>query len=107
MTHSFKKNVIEKLVSTAISVKVWILCLILGISTWLLLIDKITGGDWVTVVVSSVTVIVVSREGFKMSMPGMNKKPKVVCPYARDKHTDPDLNITELKEDEGHSGMFI
>lgn len=84
ISKEFRKNFVEKLLSTFISVKVWVLFTIVFGSTFLLMNQYITSGDWTTVMVSSVTVIVISREGFKMSMVNNGKKKnKFECPYLK------------------------
>jgi hypothetical protein len=86
LTQIFKRNYLEKLLSTMISVKVWFFIIIFSVSTFLLTNSYITGGDWVTVVVSSVTVIIVSRESSKISIVrGTKSKSKPDgCPYIKE-----------------------
>ena len=105
-THTFRKNCLEKLASTLISVKVWVLFLVLFISTGLLVKEYITSDNWTTVIISCVTVVLISREGFKMTtVTSVKKKSGFVCPYAK---TSSVAGVKPSKDiEDNHDGMFI
>lgn len=57
----------QKLIENILSIKVWIIFAILGISTWLVLVGIITGTLWVTANSGTITAIVGLREAFKVT----------------------------------------
>lgn len=64
---NYLKKVWLKLIETLMSVKVWIIFTVIGLSTWLLTNDYITGDNLVNLWVGVVTPISIMRESFKIS----------------------------------------
>lgn len=64
---NFKTKALRKLVENLLSVKVWFVLSVLGISTAMVLIGKLTGDVWSAVNGGVISTICTMREGFKIA----------------------------------------
>lgn len=63
---SFKTKALRKLVENVLSVKVWFVMSVLGVSTGLILIGKMSGNEWSMVNGGVISTICAIREAFKI-----------------------------------------
>ena len=66
MKYTFKLAV-EKLIENLISVKVWTIFVLLGVTTFLCYFGKISGGEFVTINGGIISTVYALREGFKVA----------------------------------------
>ena len=66
MKYKFKLA-LEKLLENLISVKVWTIFILLGVTTFLCYFGKISGGEFITLNGGVITTVYALREGFKVA----------------------------------------
>lgn len=91
LTYKFRVNFCQKVMSTLISVKVWVMASVFIVSTWLLIIGLLTGDHWVQINGILMSTVLVSRQAFKMQMVSSNGKHK-------DNDKDNDKDDGEIEE---------
>lgn len=61
------KLAIQKLMENLVSVKVWTIFILLGVTTFLCYVGKITGSEYITINGGVISTVYALREGFKVA----------------------------------------
>ena len=64
---SIFKLAFHKLVENLVSVKVWTIFVLLGVTTFLCYVGKLTGGEFIAINGGVITTVYALREGFKVA----------------------------------------
>lgn len=73
----FKVNAIKKFISLMLSIKVWTIFILMGLTTLMVFYGKMTGGEFAAVNGGVISTVFGLREGFKIAVVNSKKEEHV------------------------------